>query len=279
LAGESVTVGGKAAPGRANTAASRKAARSLRNARFRSLSAASVIVGLVLWELTGRFLLPNSLFVATPLQALDAAIALARTGELQRHVLVSFQEFILGYAIAAVTGILIGLLVTSSRAVSAIANPWIDGLYATPIIAIAPLVILWFGIDIWSKVFVVFSVVVFPVIINTEAGIRNTDRTLIEAVRSFGATPLQIFRLVSLPSSLSFILAGLRLGIGRGLIGVVVGELFGARAGLGYLILQSAETFNMPRLFAGVLILAIAGIGMTAAFHALERALVPWHQE
>jgi len=237
-----------------------------------------VIVGLLLWELTGRFL-PNSLFVATPLQALDAAIALARTGELQRHVLVSFQEFILGYAIAAVTGILIGLLVTSSRAVSAIANPWIDGLYATPIIAIAPLVILWFGIGIWSKVFVVFSVVVFPVIINTEAGIRNTDRTLIEAVRSFGATPLQIFRLVSLPSALSFILAGLRLGIGRGLIGVVVGELFGARAGLGYLILQSAETFNMPRLFAGVLILAIAGIGMTAAFHALERALVPWHQE
>jgi NitT/TauT family transport system permease protein len=117
------------------------------------------------------------------------------------------------------------------------------------------------------------------VIINTEAGIRNTDRTLIEAVRSFGATPLQIFRLVSLPSALSFILAGLRLGIGRGLIGVVVGELFGARAGLGYLILQSAETFNMPRLFAGVLILAIAGIAMTAAFHALERALVPWHQE
>ena len=138
--------------------------------------------------------------------------------------------------------------------------------------------ILWFGIGIWSKVFVVFSVVVFPVIINTEAGIRNTDRTLIEAVRSFGATPLQIFLKVSLPSATSFILAGLRLGIGRGLIGVVVGELFGSRAGLGYMILQSAEVFNMPRLFTGVVILALAGIGMTAAFHALERVLVPWHR-
>ena len=135
------------------------------------------------------------------------------------------------------------------------------------------------SLDRWVIVFVVFSVVVFPVIINTEAGIRNTDRTLIEAVRSFGATRTQIFFKVSLPSSLSYILAGLRIGIGRGLIGVVVGEMFGARAGLGFLILQSAEVFNMPRLFAGVLLLAVAGIAMTAAFHALERFLVPWRRD
>ncbi len=241
-----------------------------------ALSVLSVVAGLLLWEIAGRFLISNSLFLATPLQVIDAAAQLYRTGELGRHVWVSFQEFALGYVIAAVTGIMIGLAIASSKTVSAITNPWIDGLYATPIIAIAPLVILWFGIGIWSKVVVVFSVVVFPVIINTEAGIRNTERTLIEAVRSFGATPTQIFLKVSLPSALSFILAGLRIGIGRGLIGVVVGEMFGARAGLGYLILQSAEVFNMPRLFAGVMILAIAGIGMTAAFHALERVLVPW---
>jgi NitT/TauT family transport system permease protein len=247
--------------------------------QMQAISAVSVIVGLVLWEITGRYILPSSLFLATPLQAIDAAVDLYRTGELQRHIVVSFQEFILGYSIAAVAGVLIGLLVTSSRVMSAITSPWVDGLYATPIIAIAPLVILWFGIGIWSKVFVVFSVVVFPVIINTEAGIRNTDRALIEAVRSFGATPLQIFFKVSLPSAVSFILAGLRLGIGRGLIGVVVGELFGARAGLGFLILQSAEVFNMPRLFAGVLILAVAGIGLTAAFHSLERVLIPWRQQ
>ena len=252
--------------------------RSFRAIPLRGLSVLSVVAGLLLWEIAGRYLISNSLFLATPLQVVDAAVQLYRAGELQRHIWVSFQEFALGYAIAAVTGILVGLAIASSKTVSALMNPWIDGLYATPIIAIAPLVILWFGIGIWSKVFVVFSVVVFPVIINTEAGIRNTDRSLVEAVRSFGATPTQIFLKVSLPSSLSFILAGLRIGIGRGLIGVVVGELFGARAGLGYLILQSAEVFNMPRLFTGVMILAIAGIGLTAAFHALERVLVPWHR-
>ena len=254
------------------------AVRSFGAIPLRALSVLSVVAGLVLWEIAGRFLISNSLFLATPLQVIDAAAQLYRAGELQRHIWVSFQEFALGYAIAAVTGILIGLAIASSKTVSALMNPWIDGLYATPIIAIAPLVILWFGIGIWSKVFVVFSVVVFPVIINTEVGIRNTDRSLVEAVRSFGATPTQIFLKVSLPSALSLILAGLRIGIGRGLIGVVVGELFGARAGLGYLILQSAEVFNMPRLFTGVMILAIAGIGMTAAFHALERVLVPWRR-
>lgn len=245
---------------------------------LQALSVLSVVAGLLLWEIAGRFLISNALFLATPLQVIDAAAQLYRTGELERHIWVSFQEFALGYAIAAVTGILVGLAIASSKTVSALMNPWIDGLYATPIIAVAPLVILWFGIGIWSKVVVVFSVVVFPVIINTEAGIRNTDRSLVEAVRSFGATPTQIFLKVSLPSALSFILAGLRIGIGRGLIGVVVGEMFGARAGLGYLILQSAEVFNMPRLFTGVMILAIAGIGMTAAFHALERVLVPWRR-
>jgi NitT/TauT family transport system permease protein len=278
LGRESVAVTGPAAERQKRSASTGLFFRSIRGLQLQAISAASVVVGLVLWELAGRFLLPNSLFLATPLQAITAAAELYRTGELQRHVWVSFQEFILGYSIAAVSGILIGLLVTSSKVMSAVTKPWVDGLYATPIIAIAPLVILWFGIGIWSKVFVVFSVVVFPVIINTEAGIRNTDRSLIEAVRSFGATPMQIFMKVSLPSALSFILAGLRLGIGRGLIGVVVGELFGARAGLGYLILQSAEVFNMPRLFAGVLILAVAGIGMTAAFHAFERVLIPWHR-
>jgi NitT/TauT family transport system permease protein len=158
-------------------------------------------------------------------------------------------------------------------------NPWISGLYATPIIALAPLFILWFGIGIWSKVAVVASLVLFPVIINTDAGVRNADRQLIEAVRSFGASKLQLFTKVSLPAALPFILAGLRLGVGRGLIGVVVGELFGARAGLGFMITQAAEVFNMPQLFAGVVVLAAAGIVLTAAFQALERHLVPWNFE
>ncbi len=150
-------------------------------------------------------------------------------------------------------------------------QPWISGLYATPTIALAPLFILWLGIGIWSKVLVVIFLVLFPVTINTEAGLRTTSERLIEMLRSFGATPRQIFFKVSLPSALPFILAGLKLGIGRGLIGVVVAELFGSRAGLGRLISQSADAFNMPELFAGVIVLAVAGIAMTAGFGWLEK--------
>jgi NitT/TauT family transport system permease protein len=121
--------------------------------------------------------------------------------------------------------------------------------------------------------------VLFPVAINTEAGLRTTSERLIEMLRSFGATPRQIFFKVSLPSAVPFILAGLKLGIGRGLIGVVVAELFGSRAGLGRLISQSADAFNMPELFAGVVVLAVAGIVMTAGFGSLEKRLVPWTKD
>jgi NitT/TauT family transport system permease protein len=240
---------------------------------------ASVIGGLAIWEFVGQVIISNSLFLATPWQALQALVKLWATGSLLYHSWVSLQEFLIGFVIAVVLGVAIGLMTASSERAANIASPWVSGIYATPIIAISPLLILWFGLGIWSKVAVVVSLVVFPVIINTEAGIRNTDRQLLEAVRSFGASKAQLFLKVSLPSALPFILAGLRLGVGRGLIGVVVGELFGAKAGLGFLITQAAEVFNMPQLFAGVFVFAAAGIVMTAAFQALERRLVPWNYE
>jgi NitT/TauT family transport system permease protein len=238
-----------------------------------------VLGGLLLWEFLGRFVVKNALFLATPWQTALALAKLWQEGALQHHTWVSGQEFLIGFVLAVVLGIPTGLAIAASRRTAALLNPWVSGLYATPIIALAPLLILWFGIGIWSKVAVVVSLVIFPVIINTEAGVRNADRQLIEAVRSFGASQMQIFMKVSLPSALPFILAGLRLGVGRGLIGVVVGELFGARAGLGYLIIQATEVFNMPQLFAGVVVLAGAGILLTAAFQALERRLVPWNYE
>jgi len=125
----------------------------------------------------------------------------------------------------------------------------------------------------------VITLVLFPVVINTEAGLRTTSVRLIEMLRSFGATRQQIFWKISLPSAAPFVLAGLKLGIGRGLIGVVVAELFGSRAGLGQLISQSADAFNMPNLFAAVVILATAGIAMTAGFTWLEKRLVPWTKD
>jgi NitT/TauT family transport system permease protein len=239
----------------------------------------SVIVGLAIWELLSRYFVANALFLAAPTQILRAIVTLSQNGELGRDISISAVEFAIGYAIASLIGIALGLAMASSPSVKQALQPWISGFYATPTIALAPLFILWLGVGVWSKVVVVVSLVLFPVTINTEAGIRTTSDRLIEMLRSFGATRHQIFLKVSLPSAIPFILAGLKLGIGRGLIGVVVAELFGSRAGLGQLISQSADSFNMPNLFAAVVVLAAAGIVMTAGFGWLEGRLVPWTKD
>jgi NitT/TauT family transport system permease protein len=239
----------------------------------------SVVGGLLLWEIVSRLFVDNALFLAAPSQIAVAIYNLAVTGQLWHHMAISAVEFALGYVIASVLGIALGLAMASSVTMKQALQPWVSGLYATPTIALAPLFILWLGIGIWSKVIVVISLVLFPVTINTEAGLRTTSERLIEMLRSFGATRRQIFIKVSLPSAVPFILAGLKLGIGRGLIGVVVAELFGSRAGLGRLISQSADAFNMPELFAGVVILAVAGIVLTAGFSWLEKRIVPWTRD
>jgi NitT/TauT family transport system permease protein len=239
----------------------------------------SVVGGLALWELISRCLVANSLFLAAPSQIAVAIYNLALSGKLSHDVGVSSMEFALGYVIACLIGIALGLAMAGSATMKQALQPWVSGIYATPTIALAPLFILWFGIGIWSKVLVVITLVLFPVAINTEAGLRTTSERLIEMLRSFGASRRQIFVKVALPSAVPFILAGLKLGIGRGLIGVVVAELFGSRAGLGNLISQSADAFNMPDLFAGVVVLAFAGIVMTAGFGWLEQRLVPWTRD
>jgi NitT/TauT family transport system permease protein len=268
------------APPQTARAVSRTSPRFLATLRRHYLAALiSVAGGLTLWELISRYVVANALFLAAPSQIAIAIYKLARSGQLWHHVSVSSAEFALGYVIGCVLGIALGLAMASSATVKQALQPWVSGLYATPTIALAPLFILWFGIGIWSKVIVVITLVLFPVTINTEAGLRTTSERLIEMLRSFGATRWQIFAKLSLPSAVPFILAGLKLGIGRGLIGVVVAELFGSRAGLGNLISQSADAFNMPDLFAGVVILALAGIVMTAGFGWLEGRLVPWTRD
>jgi len=265
------------AAGAADAAASHQFAGALR--RRYLAGTLSVAGGLLLWEAISRLIVDNALFLAAPSQIAGAIYTLAVTGQLWHHVGISAAEFALGYSIASILGIALGLAMASSATMKQALQPWVSGLYATPTIALAPLFILWLGIGIWSKVIVVISLVLFPVAINTEVGLRTTSERLIEMLRSFGATPRQIFFKVSLPSAVPFILAGLKLGIGRGLIGVVVAELFGSRAGLGRLISQSADAFNMPELFAGVVVLAVAGIVMTAGFGWLEKRLVPWTRD
>jgi NitT/TauT family transport system permease protein len=256
------------------------AARGVQPPRWAGLlywtSAASIIGGLVLWEIAGRFFVKKALFLTTPTQIVAETGKLIANGQLQVHVVTSGLEFVLGLAIAILLGIGIGFAMASNKFAKRALGPWVAAFYATPTIAISPLIILWAGIDIWSKVIVVVINSIFPMIINTEAGLRSTDRQLIDAARCFGCSRLQIFWKVALPSAIPFVFAGIKLAIGRGLVAVVVAELFGARAGLGFLLSQASDAFNMPLLFVAVTILAITGMTLTWLVGWLERVLLPW---
>lgn len=237
-----------------------------------------MILALVAWELIGRYTLTSKLMFA-PLSAVLAEFAkLWATGELQRHMVVSFTALALGFAIAAAVGVAIGSLIGVSKAAGEHLDPLINALYATPLIALSPILILALGIGPASKVAVVFMLAVFPILINTTVGIKSADENLIEAARSFAATRIDVFRRILLPSALPFMVAGLRLGIGRGLVGIFIGELFGAQEGLGYLISLSGQTFDIPGMFVGVLVLAVAGIVCVAVFEYIERRIAPWRQ-
>src|SRR6266852_5423606 len=235
-----------------------------------------VIVGLV-WEIAGRSG-RWPLILAAISDIWGKFLQLSATGELQRHVLVSLNEFFIGFAIAAVLGILLGIAIASSEAVKDFVDPWVSAIYATPTVALAPLFIFMFGIDAPSKMAVVFLLAIFPIVINTATGMRSTDQVYIEAARSFSANRAQIFTKVLIPSALPFIVAGLRLGIGRGLVGVVVGEFIGARAGLGYLIFRSSQGFQIDAMWVGVFLLAGTGVLAVIVLQKVERRLAPWRQ-
>jgi len=235
-----------------------------------------VIVALV-WEIAGRS--GRWPLILAPISEIWVKfLQLAATGELMRHVLVSLNEFFVGFAIAAVLGILLGIAIASSEAVKDFIDPWVSAVYATPTVALAPLFIFMFGIDAPSKMAVVFLLAIFPVVINTATGIRATDQVYIEAARSFSASRGQIFTKVLIPSALPFIVAGLRLGIGRGLVGVVVGEFIGARAGLGYLIFRSSQAFQIDAMWVGVFLLAGTGVLAVIVLQKVERRMAPWRQ-
>jgi NitT/TauT family transport system permease protein len=251
-------------------------ARLWRNHHAAIRGTVSVILALIAWELIGRYAITSKLMFAPLSAVLQEFVKLWATGELQRHMLVSFTALALGFAIAAAVGVAIGSLIGISKSVGEHLDPLINALYATPLVALSPILILAFGIGPASKVAVVFMLAVFPILINTTAGIKSADENLIEAARSFAANRFDIFRRVLLPSALPFIVAGLRLGIGRGLVGIFIGELFGAQEGLGYLISLSGQTFDIPGMFVGVLILALAGVVCVAVFEYIERRIAPW---
>ena len=233
-----------------------------------------VIVGTA-WEIVGRT--GRWPLIIAPLSEIwTKFLKLGSTGDLQKHILVSLNEFIIGFAIAAGFGVCLGVAIAASDAIRDYVDPWVSAVYATPTVALAPLFIFIFGIDAPSKMAVVFLLAVFPIVINTSTGIRATEQIYIEAARSFSASRGQIFSKVLIPSALPFIVAGLRLGIGRGLVGVVVGEFIGARAGLGYMIFRSSQGFEIDAMWVGVFLLAGTGVLAVVLLQKLERKMAPW---
>jgi ABC-type nitrate/sulfonate/bicarbonate transport system permease component len=188
----------------------------------------------------------------------------------------SFQELIAGFVLGVVAGIAIGAAMVQWKTVDHALDVWISALYAAPIIALAPLLIIWFGIGPASKIAVVFIMVVFPMIISTQAGLESVDRRLLVVARSFCASRWKTFITVAMPSAAPFIVSGMRQSVGRGLVGVVVGELFGAKAGLGNIITTASSVFDMPTLFVAIVTLALAGVILTGILRKFELRLAAW---
>lgn len=238
--------------------------------------ALSLLTVAVSWELIARYVIKSPLFFAPLSAVLISMMKMWHEGTLQNDIIVSLQTFVVGFVAASVVAILVGMVMASSQWLRDFLDPWISAMYATPFIALAPLFTLWFGIGLVAHSAVVFVVVFFPVLINTFAGLTTTDAVLLEVIRSFNASRWQIFRKVRFPAALPFIVAGLRQGVARGLVGVVVAEMFGSSAGVGYRILVASQAFDTATLFVGVLMVALAGVIGVELIKLLERRLAPW---
>ncbi|HEY1267511.1 MAG TPA: ABC transporter permease [Candidatus Binatia bacterium] len=220
-----------------------------------------------------------ALFFTTPSAVAAAFWHLVASGELEKHFYVSALAFVAGLGLSIAVGLPLGIIMGRSKTLEGLLDPYVTAFNATPRIVFLPLLILWFGIGIWSKVAVVFAGAVFPLLINTYVGVKNVDRVLVNVVRSFGANEWQLMKVVVVPNSLPYIIAGLRLAIGRAILGVVVGEFFGSSRGLGYMIASAATNYKVDVVFVGVAIFMALSLVLTLAVKRLESRLASWRPE
>jgi ABC-type nitrate/sulfonate/bicarbonate transport system permease component len=240
------------------------------------LKALSILTGLAVWHVTA-VRVNDPAFLVSPLVVVGKAYEmLFVTAELYPHLYASSWIFFQGMLVAIAVGVPLGFLMALSPVVRDYVNPWMTALYTTPRIAFAPVLLLWFGIEMASKVAIVFLGCVFPILINSFYGMRVVSRDFVEVGRSFRLSGAGMFVKILLPASIPFILAGLRLAVGRGLTGVAIAEWFGAQEGLGYLIFFAGQTFNIPTLFVGVAVFAILGIVGFQILKIVEDFATPW---
>jgi ABC-type nitrate/sulfonate/bicarbonate transport system permease component len=244
------------------------------------LGGTAVLVVLAIWQAIWSYTTWISpLFFSGPSAIAKQFWYTLTQGTLLADLAFSGKNFAIGFGIALITGVVVGVIVGWYRRIRLIADPFLNALYATPRIAMVPLIIIWFGIGMWSKVFIVFLSAFFPILVNTVAGIRNMDSDLLRAARAFCASDWQIFKTLAIPGAVPFILTGVRQGVALGLIGVVVGEMFGGSEGIGFMVAYGGQTFQTDTLFVGVVIIALAGIILTSIAERLERRFSRWRTE
>jgi ABC-type nitrate/sulfonate/bicarbonate transport system permease component len=248
--------------------------RPMSPARRWTLRFASVAAILIAWQVYGGSI--NPILLSDPSAVAVAFVDMVRDGSLGHALASSLEVLGLGFLFGSVAGVVIGLAAGRSDTVAALIDLPVNALYAVPAVALVPVIVLWFGFEVTTKTVVVFLFVIFPVLINTMRGVREVDPELVEVARSFCSSERRMWFDLILPSALPFIVTGLRLAIGRALIGVIVAEYYTSLSGLGELITTNASNFQTARMFVPIVVIALLGVVFTALLELGERRLVAW---
>ncbi len=229
---------------------------------------------LLVWEVVGPFI--NPIFFSYPSKIAVAFVDLTASGDLPYYLAQSLEVMFYGLFFAVIVGIPLGIAMARMRRLDWALDLPINALYSTPMVALVPLLVLWFGIHLQAKIIVVFLFAVFPILINTYQGVRECDKNMLEVARSFRSSEWRMWQDVLLPFALPYIAAGVRLAIGRGLVGMVIAEFYTTISGLGYMITRYANIFEMDKTFVPVIVLMVLGVSLTTALKWVERRLAPW---
>lgn len=240
------------------------------------IGGAAVVIFMAAWQLVAMAKVVPTLFLPAPTDIAVAFQQMFSNPDIWVDLETSGVEVLYGFGLAILIGLPLGILMGWYRPIRYALDPFMSFFYSVPRIALAPLLIIWLGIGIWSKVAVIFLGAFFPIAINAMAGIKSLDPLLLRAARSFGAKDAQIFRTIALPGTVPFILTGIRLGIGHALIGVVVAELLAGNYGIGKLMQDSFAVLNMPTAFAALIVIAAAGVVLTVIIQRIERRFDAW---
>jgi ABC-type nitrate/sulfonate/bicarbonate transport system permease component len=242
-----------------------------------AVTSLSVAIMLVAWEVFGRDI--NPVFGSYPSAIAVAFWELTVSGQLESALVQSLQPFVAGFGLAIVVGVPLGLVIGRFRAIEAAFGIYVTAGYAMPLLALVPLLMLWLGLGFAVKAAVVMLMSVFPICINTWAGVSAVPKSLIDVGKSFVASNQTILRRIVLPATLPYIMAGIRLAVGRAVVAMIVAEFFTAISGLGAIIINSANNFDTATMFVPIIVLMVLAIGLNSLIGWIERVVAPWQAE